>query len=570
MRKILYIAVIGIIALVAHTVSAASLSWVPSTTGDFGVGNEIAVDLKMDSEGVGINAAQATIRFPKETLSVKSIDKSDSAFSFWLEEPTFSNTDGVVSFIGGTPYGVSGASIKTIKIVFVAKGTGNAPLTITDAAITASDGSGTNIFSKVNDLAFTILPTKIAAPVIKPPQQIVREVVPALSSPKSPLLRVPLYPNSAEWYNVSNIFTANWDLPRDTIDVSTALNKQPNFTPSISEGLFDNKTFAALSDGIWYLHIRLKNDLGWSAPTHYRIAVDTKTPLPFEVTSLENNATDNPSPSFKFKTNDALSGIKEYQIKVDADNWVVLAVDNFKGSYTLPLQTPGKHQITIKAVDQANNSIENSVSIETLPIKSPTFTFVTDKISLGEARGLTLKGSAETGTTILLSLNQGAALISSSVTTPDDLGKWEYTFSNPLRNGEYTVTIQSKDARGAMSIPVVSSTIQVSEKPIIQIGSISLGKNGAIIFLTIILVMGFVGGYIFYKKREEKIALRVNLAESDTTKIFKLIEDDVEALNKTRATPTPADDEFAIGKLRENIRKMSGYLKKTITRAKED
>lgn len=569
MRKITYIIIIGIITLVARTASAANLSWVPSA-GNFGVGNEITVDLKIDSEGVGINAAQATIRFPKETLEVKSIDKSDSAFSFWLEEPSFSNTDGVISFIGGTPYGVSGASVETIRITFVAKGAGDAPLTIADAAVTASDGSGTNVLSKINSASFTILPTKTIAPIIKPPKQIVREAVPAETSPQSPLLRIPLYPHSTEWYNLSNIFTANWDLPRDTLAVSTAINKQPNFTPSDSEGLFDNKTFAALSDGIWYLHIRLKNELGWGTTTHYRIAVDTKTPLPFEITSLENNATDNPSPSFKFKANDALSGIKEYQVKVGASDWVVLKAEDFKGTYTLPLQAPGKHQLTIKAVDRANNSIENSIAIETIPLELPSFTFVTDKIFSGEVKGLTVKGTTLAKTTVFLSLNQKEALIATSEITPDELGKWEYTFSEPLRNGEYAVTIQSKDARGARSLPVISSPVQVSEKPILQLGFITLGKNGAILLLLLILITGFTLGYWFYKERERKIALRVDLTESEASKIFKLIEDDVESLDKTRSTPTPADDEFAIEKLRNNIKKMSGYLKKTITKTKED
>ncbi|MBI3634214.1 MAG: hypothetical protein HY228_01185 [Candidatus Yonathbacteria bacterium] len=424
--------------------------------------------------------------------------------------------------------------------------------------------------SKINSASFNILPTKTITPIIKPPQQIVREAIPAETSPQSPTLRVPLYPNSTEWYNLSNIFTANWDLPRDTISVSTAINKQPNFAPSVSEGLFDNKTFAALSDGIWYLHLRLHNELGWSATTHYRIAVDTKAPLPFEITSLENIATDNPTPTFQFKTNDTLSGIKEYQAKIDTNDWMVIPAKDFKGMYTLPLQSPGKHQLTIKAVDQANNSIENSLFLETIPLEAPHFTFVTDKIFSGESKGLTAKGTALKGATILLSLNQKETLIASSEINPDPLGNWEYTFSDPLRDGAYTVTIQSKDAREARSFPVVSSSIQVSEKPILQFWFISLGKNGAMLLLVLILVVGFTGGYLFYKEREKKIALRVDLTESEATKIFKLIEDDVASLDKTRSTPTPIDDDFASEKLRKNIKKMGEYLKRTITRTKED
>ena len=92
----------GAFVFFANTASAASLFWVPST-GEFALSKEVVADLKIDCEGVGVNAAQATVRFPTDILEVKSIDKADSVFSFWLEEPSFSNTDGAITFIGGTP-----------------------------------------------------------------------------------------------------------------------------------------------------------------------------------------------------------------------------------------------------------------------------------------------------------------------------------------------------------------------------------------------------------------------------------------------------------------------------------
>ncbi len=559
MLRIPFAIILGAVALFANTAQAATLFFVPAT-GEYGVGKEISIDLKIDSDGVGLNAAQATIRFPKDTLTVKSIDKTGSTFNFWLEEPAFSNEDGVITFVGGTPYGVSGASLQVVHIVFTSKGSGSAPITITDAAVTASDGNGTNILSKTNGAVFTISPTATAPAIIVPaPKQITREVAPASGLPEKPTLTIPLYPDPATWYNLSNIFAVNFALPRNISEISTAINKQPNFTPTEeSEGLFDSKTFAALSDGIWYLHVRFQNGIGWGATTHYRIAVDTHPPLPFAVTSDESILSDNPTPVFNFKAGDPISGLSKYQIKIDNGEWLEIPVKNFKGTFKFTLMEPGKHHITVRAVDGAGNSIENGIDHEVLPIPSPTFTFVTDKLYSDEAKGLTIRGTALPLTQILLSIKKGDVITSSATVPVDTNGNWEFTSSEVLLSGTYTANIQNKDTRGALSLIVVSSNIQVT------------GKYTTIIIITIIALIGALfGGFWFYERRRERTVLRLDVAESDTAKVFKMIETDIEKLNKARGTPTTADDEFITQKLGENVKKMGGYIKEEIKKAKE-
>lgn len=558
LRTTSFTVILGTIMLFANTAEAASIFFTP-TTGEFGLNKEIAVDLKIDSESVGINATQATIHFPKDTLEVKSIDKTDSIFDFWLEDsPSFSNQDGIISLFGGKQgYGVSGASLQVLHIVFTSKGSGTATVTITDAAITASDGSGTNVLNKTLEAAFTVSPTSVAA-TITPPTQIKREPVAPSGLPIKPVLNVPLYGNPAEWYDHSNIFTASWALPLDISGVATAINKQPAYSPSESEGLFDNKMFSALSDGIWYLHARFKNDIGWGATAHYRLAVDTKTPLPFEITSSESEATDNPTPTFTFKASDALSGIREYRVRVDNENWTTVPEKDFKGSYKLAPQAPGRHRLTIQAVDNAGNSIENGLYYETLPLESPTFTFTTDKLFSDEAKGLSFKGTALPSTEILFLLKNGNTLIAESTVAVNAQGNWEYTFSDPLRNGRYIASIQNRDARGALSLVVASGEIQVTGK-----------YTNTIIVLLVVLVGALLGGYFFYKARRERTALRVQVAERDTANVFKMIETDIDKLNKARGTETPADDEFITKKLGDNVKKMGSYIKDTINRAKE-
>lgn len=564
------------ILLAFSSVAEAATLFLAPPNSEIAIGEKLTTDLKIDSEGISFNAAQAVLRFPKDTIEVVSLDKIDSTFSFWLEEPNFSNTDGIISFIGGTPYGTSGSSLQVLKIVFTAKGSGSGTITLSDAAITASDGSGTNILSKTIDAVFAIVAKKETPSVPAPTQEtipvpvpIVLEPVPTGKLPIEPVLNIPLYPDKTKWSNLTSQFNVSWDLPLDVTEVTTALNREPNFAPTKSEGLFDNKTFAALSDGVWYLHVRFRNDVGWGPTTHYRLTVDTQPPLGFEIVVVEGEATDNPTPTLQFKTSDALSGLKEYQVRIGDGDLIKIPTADFSGVFKLPLQSPGKRRVAVKAVDQANNGIENSIILETIPIASPNITFVTKELFSDEERGLTVKGASLPNINILLQVYQKEALIADGVARTDEKGNWEFTFDQPFRNGSYKITAQSQDARGALSLIVESPPIKVKSKPIIQIGVFQLGKGGAAVLLLLILIVSFGGGVWFYKKKQEKLLMSVSFTESEITKIFQLVRADVERLAKARETPTTSDDEYMLKRLQENIQKMELYLKKSIERIKK-
>ena len=224
----------------------------------------------------------------------------------------------------------------------------------------------------------------------------------------------------------------------------------------------------------------------------------------------------------------------------------------------LPPQDPGDHHITVRALDYANNSIENSISIKTLPIASPVFTFVTNSLFSNETRGLSLRGTALPSTDILLALKQGDVVITEHIVPVDANGNWEFIYSAPLRNGTYKAAIQNRDARGARSLVISSSEIQVTGK-----------YTNAIAGFIIVLIGALIGGLLFYLKRRERTRLRLEVAQGDVSKTFKIIESDVEKLQQAQKTPTPADDEFAAEKLKQDVEKLGGYIKKEIDRVKE-
>ncbi|MFZ3044156.1 MAG: cohesin domain-containing protein [Minisyncoccia bacterium] len=335
----------------------------------FGIGDTFNVDVKISSPDVGINAAQATITFPKDTVQVTSLDKGTSSFDFWLQGPSYSNETGQVTLIGGSQSGISGKSLEVLRIAFKVKGAGAVSIIFTDGAVTASDGSGTNVLTAMNGLQLTsttsATPVVIAPPAaVAPPTQIVRPAAAATGLPAKPVISVPLYPDTSAWYQDVTKFIVQWSLPPDVTAVAAAIDRQPSFEPTNSDGLFNNEVFSPLSDGVWYLHVRFKNSIGWGSTMHYRIAIDSAPPLSFTVTSPDDLTTANFVPSIVYSTNDQPSGINGYNVLIDNK----LATTTTSTKYTLPPQQPGNHTVVVQAVDMAGNKTESRITFTILEI----------------------------------------------------------------------------------------------------------------------------------------------------------------------------------------------------------
>jgi len=170
---------------------------------------------------------------------------------------------------------------------------------------------------------------------------------------------VGLYPDQNGWYNTIGNFLAQWQLPADVSAVATAVNQNPKFDPAVSEGLFDNKTFGALKEGIWYLHVQFKNSVGWGITAHYRIAIDAMPPFAFTAKSKEGLVTGVPSPTLQFETQDQPSGIASYRILADGN----VVGSTASTTFMLPALSLGSHGIVVQAIDYAGNITESRISI---------------------------------------------------------------------------------------------------------------------------------------------------------------------------------------------------------------
>lgn len=551
--------------------SAAVLSLVPEGQ-NFAVGQEFNIAIVLDTEDVRINAAQAVINFPPDLLQPVSVDRSKSVFEFWVEDPVVSN--GALSFIGGTASGVLGKDLLIFNIRFKALKEGKSDLFLSDGVVTANDGKGTNVLSGVKGTAVTISGkvTMITAPP-EQPKKIVRAPIISTKLPAKPAVKVNLYPDQSQWYNHLGAVLALWDVPDDTVALASAIDHSPVTIPTqFSTELFTGRDFGVLSDGIWYLHVRFKNNLGAGPTAHYRIAIDTKTPSFSYLAIIGGAKTDNPRPLISYFANDNFSGLDFYEIQVDDGLAIRTSFDS--RWYTLSLQPPGRHLVKVKAVDKAGNIAEQSIDLEVLPIESPAITFLTNNIFIGEG-GLIVRGTGRPDFIVKVFLKKlsGESLLNVN-TTVDAQGTWEVVSPQILKKGKYFVEVIAQDERGAQSFPVKSEIIKVREKPLLTIAGIEITQFWFFIGLIIILLLGFVIGWFSYSAWRRQLNRRVIIAQRDIANLFEVIKKDLEKVLASYADKhldqrEISEIEFIVNRLKDNLEKAQSYVLENIKEISE-
>lgn len=559
MQYKLSLLIAGALFLFTAMQSASAATLQLSTDKDaFAIGDQFIVDIRVDSEGTGINAAQGTVRIPKDVLEIVSVDKTGSVFNFWLTEPTFSNDSGEVNFIGGSTSGFSGRSLQVLKITYRVKGSGQTDIVFTDGAVTASDGSGTNVLSAMKGLSITSVPSSELETITPRPTQITRPAEPAERLPARPVVQVVGYSNPEAWYNHVARFSVSWQLPSDITDIATAINGDPTFVPPKSEGLFDNKIFAPLGEGVHYVHVQFRNNIGWGPTAHYRIAIDATPPPAFQAKIQEGAATDSPTPTIEYSASDGLSGLKRYYIQMNGGG--VRTIE--KGPYTLEPQKPGRYLIKIGAEDNAGNSVESILDLEILPIEAPHITsLITTDVFVGEGR-LDVIGTALPDIALQVELKTKEGQVEQSIEIRSDMhGSWAMRFDKPLKKGNYVVEIIARDARGASSYPIVSDVFRVRPRPALVLGGVEITQFWFFLLLVIGLLGAFVAGWLFVRFEREQRARKIVICQRDISNMLAMVKKDID-----RIVDKYADDkidEAEVSEIGHLAKKVSGNIEKS-------
>lgn len=351
-------------------VRAAVISISPAST-KVSAGNIISLRVLVSTAGQAINNAEGIIHFPPDLLNVVSVSKSSSIFSLWIEDPTFSNTDGTVAFNGGAPNpGYTGSGGEVLSVVFMAKKSGVASLVLSDSAVRANDGLGTNVLSGQTGASLSISSNETVPEAVPDKVDIkTDDQNMATECTAGPKLAINSPTNKPDTWVASKNSSFDWSLPDGATAVQTSLSAKDNSTPSVSYvPPIDSKDIQNTPDGVWYFNLRYKTDGCWSDIARYKLKIDAVGPTDLQAKVSAGNDTDN-QPKVSLSAKDNLSGVDHYDIFVDdnSDAIHVLAKDLSGGQYVLNGISTGQHNLKVKAFDLAGNaSKEVSLSINVL------------------------------------------------------------------------------------------------------------------------------------------------------------------------------------------------------------
>lgn len=465
--------------------SAASFYFSPKS-GSYQVGKSFSVGVYVSTQE-SANAFQGTINFPEDKLQLVSVSKSGSIMSLWVQEPSFSNTNGTAQFEGVVLNpGYTGSGGKILSLNFKVKSAGAAEVFFGSGSILANDGAGTDILSGMGRASFSL-----GEGAQEPAPVPVTSGVP--SAPK--VSSSPCAEN--EWCK-SNSPSFSWALPAGTTGVSILADHNAVSDPgNRSDGVINTYGYTNVEDGVWYFHIKLKNANGWGATTHYKFLIDTKKPEPFAMSLLDPVSALEPKPKILFEAKDGGSGIARYEIKVDdkeAKQWE----DDGRHIYQTDILEPGNHIISVRVFDRAGNFASDSLQVEVVGIEAPKIIDYPSAVSAGEVLKIKAQSYGKAAVTFYIQ-KEGSDAVSQSVTA-DAEGNATLVFEGKLNEGRYAVWAQATNEKGARSGMSNKVFITVSQRAFIRIGSLLISYLSVVVsLLSLVVVMGALVLYIWKK-----------------------------------------------------------------------
>lgn len=361
-----YIVSIGIVIaafFVANTALAADVVLSPST-GSYSAGQTFTVTIQVNPDGDSVNAVEAQMSFDTSVLSVVSLSKTGSVFSLWTTEPTFSNSAGTISFGGGSPSPFSSRSnILTVTFRAVAAGTGS--VDFDTASALAADGLGTDVLESAPSASYTVTaatvpepqePTAQPEPTPEPEEEAIDAAIAFGEPPRSPVVGSQTFIDPDTWYATNSAMFA-WEIPFDitevAVEIATSSEHDPEtvYDPPIEEILL---TAEDLREGIQYLSVQFKNQVGWGSVTNRKIMIDTIAPEPFDI-KVQTGNTPSSFPLLTFRANDVTSGLDRYELVIASREPVTITPDEAELGYLLGELEDGTYTAVVTAYDKAGN-----------------------------------------------------------------------------------------------------------------------------------------------------------------------------------------------------------------------
>ena len=363
-------ALVVVLALLVPCLSFAASLFLTPRTGSYAVGDTFSVGIVVEANDTAFNAVSGTLTFPAGSVDVVSLSKASSVISLWVQEPSFSNSGGTISFEGIilNP-GYKGSNARILTVQFRAKKEGTVPLGFSSSEVLANDGVGTNILTSTGKGSYT-LTTK----TVLPPTPIETAGEADIPTAADGTDRVPSAPrvvsdtHKADAWSNQTSGTFSFGFGEDVTAMRLLVDDNPDSVPTVvHQPPITERSIDGLAEGSSYLHVQLKNQDGWGAITHYHLQIDTKEPESLEVTSADNK-------TFNFISTDTLSGIDHFEVSLDGGETQSILATNNTATYVASTLVGGRHLLAVKAFDKAGNMLQSSK--EFITVEQPTATGV--------------------------------------------------------------------------------------------------------------------------------------------------------------------------------------------------
>jgi len=494
-RKFLIIFVVCLLSVVNFApyakAAGASLFFSPSS-GNYKVGEIFTVGIYVGSNDQSMNAASGVITFPVDKLEVISLNKGGTIMSLWVQEPAYNNTGGTISFEGiALNPGYIGTSGNLISIAFKAKTNGTASLNFSSGSVLANDGQGTEILSGMGSASFTIgevKPKPEPEPSPTPEPSLVPE--PAIGVLSAPVISSSTHPDQNKWY-INNNPIFSWALPTNATGVSILINEKLSSNPGpTSDGLMSQQVYKDVDDGIWYLHLKLKNSAGWSEITHYRFQIDTTEPDYLIIKEVEREHLTIPKVEFSIKAMDEISGIDYYEIQIDngeKQTWQKNNLDNYQTEEL----SAGNHLLLVKAFDKAGNYISSVAEFVIEAVPPPVITDYPKKVNKGDI--IIIKGTAVPNSKVTIYLKGNPENLEYE-TSSDFNGNFSLIIDDVLKTQIYKLRAITTNEYGVDSLPCQEFSIKIKWSGL-DIGS---WPKSLTIFIIILIVLDLILSLILW------------------------------------------------------------------------
>jgi hypothetical protein len=530
----------------AVAAQAAELRLTPQS-GVYEPGATFTARIQLVTGGAAINAAEGTLRFNPNELSVVGINRSSSIFNLWVSEPSFNNSAGTVSFSGGVPTGYTGSTGTVLSVTFRTKTAGTQRVEFTNGAVLANDGLGTNVLTAMNGGSFTVQ----AVSVSPEPERIV-EYVPPVNTPARPSVTSVTHPDAEGWYATTSA-EFEWALPNDVTAVRTLLSDAPTAIPTrVYEPPISRLSLIELDQGVQYLHVQFRNADGWGRVAHHRVAIDTVAPTDVSVLLLDGEDMGSAAQTLLVQANDGGSGIAQYQVRFNNNDPLILAAAEVaSGTITLPPLPPGDQTVMVTVADQAGNLASDTITFTIESFDKPVFTALPDRISSDVVP--VLYGSTRPGSVVDVFLERIGGEPNVYQVTADENGTFAFIPDGALMNGVYELSALATDP--LQSVSELSDIYRVVVEPpgYLRIGGWLVSVLSVIVPLIVLsgfVLFLFVFLYVRMRRYRQTVAIEAGEADVAATDAFNelrsVLRHGEEQLRATRKTKSLTKGEQAL------------------------